>query len=150
MSTIQGWFYMHVNGDLIFKNDPDAIEDIRESDLCHTAWPWAGEHRGEAWSMLVEAKSIGANPERIEKLANDWGLNDKDAQNYADYLGIDIGEDGSSKYARLKNFDNLQESPSGFGDTYLDAISALCKELGYKGGKMWNTTFEDLVKQKGA
>ena len=37
---ILGWYYLHVNKELIWKNDPDAIVDIRDSDLCHSAWSW--------------------------------------------------------------------------------------------------------------
>lgn len=149
MKIIKGWFYLHKNKDLIYKNNPNAIQDIRESDLCYAAWSFTGESRAEVWNLLVEASSLGARKERIKKLANDWNCSDEDAKNYANYLNIEIGNDGDSKFARLKNFINLQESPCGFGETYLDAISSLCKELGYIGGKLgWNASFKDLVKQK--
>ena len=53
--------------------------------------------------------------------------------------------DGNSYYARRSDFENIQESPIGFGNSYLEAMSELARELGYKGGKMWNATLKDLV-----
>lgn len=141
---IQGWYYLHVNKELIYKNNPDAITDIRDSDLCHSAWAWDGQ-RPTAWQILTEALSLGAKKERIHELAEKWGCTDVDAGNYAKYLGIELGMDGNAHYARCADFKNLQESPIGFGNSYLEAMSELAKELGYKGGKMWNATFKDLV-----
>lgn len=142
---IQGWYYLHENKELIYKNSPDAIIDIRDSDLCSAAWAWDGE-RPTAWQILVEALSLGANIERINQLAEKWGCTDLDSLNYANYLGILIGEDGNMKKATMKDFTNIQESPIGFGSTYLEAMAELAKELGYKGGKRWHTTFSDLIK----
>jgi hypothetical protein len=144
MSTIQGWYYLHENKELIYKNNPDAITDIRDSDLCHSAWPWDGS-RQSAWTILVEGLALGANPERIKELAGKWGCNDNDVINYAACIGVELGVDGNQKTATRKDFVNIQESSIGFGVTYLEAMAALCKDLGYTGGKMWNHTFESLV-----
>lgn len=144
---IEGWFYLHENKELIYKNDSDAIVDIRDSDFCHSAWAWDGE-RPTAWQILVEALSLGAKKERIQDLAVKWKCDDGDAFRYANYLGIELGIDGDSLYARRLDFVNIQESPIGFGDSYLEAMAELAKELGYKGGKMWNATFNDLVRDK--
>lgn len=144
MSKIQGWYYLHENKELIYKNNPDAIQDIRESDLCHSAWAWDGQ-RQTAWQILVESLSLGAKKERVKELSETWHCDNKDAEQYADYLGLQVGMDGNAYYARKSDFENLQESPAGFGDSYLEAMSELAKEIGYKGGKMWNATFKDLV-----
>lgn len=144
MQQIQGWYYLHENKELIYKPNPDAITGIRESDLCHSAWTWDGT-RQSAWAILVESLSLGAKKERIDELAKTWGCDDKDAISYAQWLGIELGEDGSSKFARCQDFINLQESPCGFGDIYLEAMSDLAKQLGYVGGTMWNATFKDLI-----
>lgn len=141
---IQGWYYLHTNKQLIYKNSPDAIDDIRESDFCESAWAWDGE-RPTAWGILVEALSLGADKERVKELAEKWGCTDTDADNYAAYLGIDIGMDGSAHYARKRDFGNAQENPVGFGDSFLEAMAQLAKELGYAGGKMWNHTFKTLT-----
>lgn len=144
-NEIQGWYYLHENKELIYKNDPEAIMDIRDSDLCHTAWAWDGQ-RPTAWGILVEALALGARKERITEMAAKWNCTDEDAAHYAKYLGIELGVDGNAKTAHRTDFINLQESPCGFGETYLEAISALTKDLGYTGGKMWNATLQDLVK----
>ena len=141
-----GWYYLHKNKELIYKNSPDAIADIRDSDLCHTAWSFSPEDRAGAWDILVEALSLGAKKERIAELAEKWKCDDIDAQKYADYLGINLNIDGSAMTAYREDFTNLQESPCGFGDNYLEAMADLCKQVGYVGGKMWNATFKDLVK----
>lgn len=143
-NEITGWFYLHENKDLIFKNYPEAIVDIRESDLCHSAWAWDGT-RLCAWTILIEALSLGARKERIEKLVNDWKCTDADAVNYANEMNIILGEDGNQKTAHSTTFTNLHESPCGFGNTYLEAMADLCSQLGYKGGKMWNHSFKTLI-----
>jgi hypothetical protein len=141
---IQGWYYLHTNKELIYKNDPDAIADIRDSDLCRAAWAWDGG-RATAWKILVEALSLGAKKERIEELAKKWGCDDADAIHYANHLQIVLGKDGDQDTATRFDFVNLQEDRCGFGDTRLEAMADLCSQLGYTGGKMWNAGFEDLV-----
>ena len=144
---IQGYYYLHVNKELIYKSNPGAITDIRESDFCHSAWGWDGQ-RSTAWQILVEALSLGANKNRIIELSKKWKCDGGDALNYANYLGIILGSDGDQKTAYGKNFTNLQECPCGFGDTYLEAMADLCKQIGFSGGKMWNATFKNLVEEK--
>src|SRR3990172_4040482 len=145
METIKGYFYLHENGSLIYKNSPDAIVDIRDSDFCKSAWSWDGTP-ANAWQICVEALAIGVNKERVFELASKWNVNDNDANNYASYLGIVLGIDGDKKMVHRTDFENVQESACGFGDTYLQAMADLCKNLGFVGGKMWNSTFKDLVK----
>ena len=140
-----GWYYLHTNKELIYKPSPDAITDIRDSDLCHSAWPYDPKDRAGAWRTLVEALSLGANKKRINALAELWKCTDEDALNYAKYLGISLGMDGTAKTALRTDFVDLMESCCGFGDTYLEAMADLCKQLGFKGGKMRNATFKDLV-----
>lgn len=144
-NQITGWFYLHTNGELIYKNSPDAIIDIRESDLATCAWSFNNDRR-TAWGILVEALSIGVKESRINELAGKWGCTDNDALEYANAIEINLSVDGDKKTAYLKSFTNITESPIGFGDTYLQAMASLCKQIGYTGGKMWNATFEDLIK----
>lgn len=144
MSEITGYYYLHENKQLIYKNSSDAIIDIRDSDLCHSAWGWDGT-RQTAWQILVEALSLGANKGRVSELAEKWECNNADAHNYAELIGIQLGEDGDQKTAHRYDFVNLQESPCGFGCDYLEAMADLCMQLEFKGGKMWNNTFQNLV-----
>ncbi len=145
MSQITGWYYLHENKELIYKNDPAAVVDIRESDLCRAAWPIDVEDRAGAWNLLVGANALGANPERIKELAAKWNCTNEDAVNYAEYLDVTLGIDGELLTCHRRDLVNLQENECGFGDTYLNAMSDLCKKLGYTGGKMgWHSSFKQL------
>lgn len=61
---IEGYYYLHVNKDLIYKRGSDSIIDIRESDFCDSAWAFQPEDRAVAWGMLVEALSLDAKQKR--------------------------------------------------------------------------------------
>jgi hypothetical protein len=64
--TIEGWYYLHENHELIYKRDlPDTVADFRESDLVKGFWPMDPTNREDAWTVLIEAASAGANPNRI-------------------------------------------------------------------------------------
>lgn len=146
MSNISGWYYHHTNNSLIFKRDsPGQDADIRESDFATSLWMWDGQ-RPTAWQLLVEALSLGVEKDRIQQLADLWECNDRDAPAFAEYVGCVLGEDGNQRTACRKDFINPMESCMGFGITYLDAMADLCKQLGFKGGKMWNPRFADLLK----
>ena len=143
---IEGWYYLHTNGDLIYKRElGDTVADLRESDFVRMIWPFDPTDRAGAWRILVEGLSLGADKSRINELANKWGCDNNDAGNYADYLKINLYVDGDSWFATREDFVNLQESPYGLGDTALYALAYLCKTLGFKQSKMWGSTFVDLV-----
>ena len=143
---LTGWYYLHENGSMIYKRDlPGTAADIRESPFAKGLWSLDVESRADAWKICVEGLAAGARPERIKELANKWQCDDEDAESYAGYLGIIIGQDGNQKTAHKADFIDLQNSPCGFGDTYLDAMTDLAKQLGYKPSKMWGTSFADLV-----
>ncbi|WP_350326552.1 hypothetical protein [Pectobacterium aroidearum] len=141
-----GWYYLHENGELIYKPSPDAIVDIRDSDFAVCSWPIDTSNRASAWELLVEALALGANEDRVSELAGKWKCSDDDADVFAKHIGIEIKADGDSWRAHKKDFIDLQTSPSGFGDNKLKAMSALAKELGIRGGHMWRSNFSDLVK----
>ena len=145
--SIQGWYYLHTNGDLIYKRDLDGTAaDIRESDFARGLWPVDPEDRAGAWRIVVEAKAAGAKPERVADLAAKWGCNDEDGLIYAEHIGVKVGRDGNAWYATRGDFENLHDSPAGFGDTVLEALSELAKDLKFVPSKMWGATFHDLVK----
>lgn len=143
--SIVGWYYLHVNGDLIYKPDPEAIADIRDSDLARCAWAVDPHDRKGAWELLVESMALGANTSRINELASKWNCNDTDADKFAEVVGVEIVKDGNSWCAHKKDFVDLQESPAGFGDNKLEAMADLAKTLGIQGGHIWRSTFSDLV-----
>lgn len=145
--SITGFYYLHTNGDLIFKNNLPGIEaDIRESNFAVMSWPIDIGDREDAWQILIEALACGANRDRVQDLASKWHCDDADAQTYADRVGVLLSKDGDQWCATRENFVDLQESPAGFGDTALEAISVLCKNLGYKPQKIWGASFADLLK----
>lgn len=145
MGTI-GWYYLHTNNELIYKSDSEAIADIRESDFARAAWPIDPSDREGAWNLLVEALSLGAKKERVLELAKKWGCDNEDAESYAERVGVVLELDGNAWCAHRKDFENLQESPAGFGDTKLEAMAELCHTLEYKADKLgWGATFKDLL-----
>lgn len=142
-----GYYYLHENGSMIYKRELDGIvADFRESPFVKMFWLLDLENRETAWNLLVEALSLGVDLSRIVELAGKWLCDDKDAQVYVDRIGAKLSMDGNQWCATREDFVDLQESPAGFGDTCLEALAALCKELGYKARKMWGHTFQDLVK----
>lgn len=144
---IEGYYYLHENGELIFKRNYDGVvADIRESDFCRHLWPMDTTKRLHAWNLLVEGLSLGANKNRVDELAIKWKCDNKDAEIYASYIGCVIKMDGSQFCATRKDFTNLQESPVGFGTSALEAMAELCTNLGFKAGKLWQQNFEDLLK----
>lgn len=143
---IQGYYYLHKNGELIYKVGTDCVADIRESDLARGLWPVDPTNREDAWSVLVEGLASGANKDRVKELAEKWHCDDKDAIIYAGFIDCVLGQEGNQKTATRKDFQNLQLSPCGFGGTYLEAMSDLCKQLGYKPAKMWGNSFASLLK----
>ncbi|OYL90026.1 hypothetical protein CI759_16965 [Shigella sonnei] len=143
--SINGWYYLHQNGDLIYKSSPDAIVDIRDSDLAVCSWPVDVRSRKLAWEMLVEALALGARESRIFELAEKWNCNDEDADMFASVIGLVLEIDGNQWCAHRSDFVSLEESPAGFGESKLLAMADLARNLGIRGGHMWRSSFSDLV-----
>lgn len=143
--SFSGWYYLHTNGELIYKPDPEAAADIRESDFARGLWPIDPADRAGAWTLLVEASAAGANPARIVALASKWGCDDDDAAIYAKRVRCVLKRDGAAWCAHRLDFVDLQASPAGFGDTALAAMAHLCNALGYRPSTMWPDTFQRLL-----
>jgi len=139
-------YYLHENGDLIYKPHAEVC-DLRDSDFVRAFWFMDTSNRETAWTILVEASALGASHARIKELADKWGCSSDDAERYAERIGAALTVDGDQYCATVQGFTNLQESPAGFGDTGLEALADLAKELGYSASKMWGASFKDLVKQ---
>jgi hypothetical protein len=149
--NIEGWYYLHENGELIYKLElGGTAADIRDSDLARCMWPMDKADRMGAWNILVEGLALGARKSRVDELAEKWGCNDTDADNYASRLAIRLDMDGNKWCATGPGFTNLQEFPAGFGDTKLEAMAGLAKDMGVHSGKMWRVTFADMLKQEQA
>ena len=128
---MDGWYYLHTNGDLIYKKELGGTHaDIRESNFAKAIWPIDPSDRENAWRIVVESLAAGAKKERVTELAEKWGCNNEDAKVYAERIGVNLFLDGDQWCATRTDFTNLQESPAGFGDTCLEAMAKLCEALG--------------------
>ena len=145
---IDGYYYLHKNGDLIYKQNSDYVTaDLRDSDFVIAFWAIDLKSRKNAWSFLVEALSLEANKKRVIELASKWKCTDEDGMKYASVIGVIVEKDGNFWCTHKKDFTNLQEGPAGFGDTILEALAELCKNLGFQPTKLqWHAPFENLVK----
>lgn len=147
VGVLVGWYYLHVNGSLIYKPEYDGTAaDIRDSDLALCMWPMRPSDRAGAWDIAVEGLALGAKKDRVQELAEKWGLTDKDAYTYADRAGIRLEMDGNQWCATGPGFENLQESHAGFAETALEAMAALASDMGLHAGKMWRPTFREMLK----
>jgi len=150
MAKVQGYYYLHENGDLIYKPyDEGRVADFRESPFVKAFWPLDTSDRETAWTTLVEALAAGANAGRVKELADKWSCTDKDAEVYAGVVGAKLERDGAKWCATPPRFVDLVVSKAGFGETCLEALAALAKELGYRPAKMWGPTFKGLLKEAG-
>lgn len=146
---IEGWYYLHINGSMIYKRElGGTAADIRESNFAIGLWPFDPSDRESTWRICIEGLAAGAKADRIKELATLWRCNDTDASTYAQRVGCDLYMDGNKWCAVDRHFINLQESPAGFGDTCLEAMADLCNALGYRPAKMWGATFADLLNKR--
>jgi hypothetical protein len=121
---MNGYYYLHENGDLIWKKLKPEQE---AGSFVKKVWAVDETDRGCAWIIAIEALALGARKERIQELATKWGLTDEDAQEFAMRTGLNLFRDGNQWCATFSDFINLQESQAGFGDTALDAFADLAK-----------------------
>ena len=144
---MEGWYYLHTNGSLIYKRElGGTAADIRDSDFARGLWPFDPEDREGAWRICVEGLAAGAKPERVKELATLWQCDDEDATKaYGPRIGCELYMDGNMWCAVALDHIDLAVSPAGFGETCLEAMAELAKELGYKPSKMWGATFADLM-----
>jgi len=82
--AIEGYCYLHTNGDLIFKRKMvvDGDPEYFDSDFVRAVWEVDPSERLGAWRLLVEATEMGANEARIKELAGRWSITMKDLPNY--------------------------------------------------------------------
>jgi hypothetical protein len=125
-----GYYYLHTNGDLIFKR----FEPEQEAGgFVRKVWRIDPSDRGNAWLIAIEALAMGARRDRVMELAAHWGLTDEDAQEFvrrATAKGkptFKLWRDGDKWCAGFNDFGNIQESQCGFGTTALEALAELAR-----------------------
>jgi len=125
-----GWYYLHTNGDLIWKRFEPEIDP---GGFVRMVWPCDPSRREHAWMICIEALALGAQRERIMELATKWGLTDEDAKEFVlrtkrnGRMTFLLFRDGDQWCAAFHDFVNIQESQCGFGTTALEALAALAK-----------------------
>lgn len=144
--SIAGYYYLHTNGELIYKRGEGQDQDIRESDFAIMLWPCDFQKREYAWRILIEALCCGARPDVITALAEKWKCDDLDAMNYAVAVNAKAYFTDHVWTITRHDFVNLNESPAGVGASALTAFASLCSTLGYHAFKDGNgRTFAQLL-----
>ena len=126
---ITGYYYLHTDGDLIFKSAWVVESDPAyfDSDFVRKKWPVDPSDRASAWIICTEALAMGANEARVLELAAKWQLTDDDAQVFAERSRILLGKDGDRWYAMFEDFENVHFSQVGFGIDCLHALAELAR-----------------------
>ena len=111
---MEGWYYLHQNGELIYKQDLDGIEaDIRESPFAVALWPCNTSNRAHAWRILVEGLAAGAHKDRIMELAQKWECSHLAGWNRRQRHGTaKVGTPGASREQGVK-----QQTSAGNADS---------------------------------
>ena len=142
--ALDGWMYLHQNGNLIYKRNLDnsTREDIQSSDFSRAVWPFDKSNRLDAWTILVEAGAVNADKARITELAQEWQCTDTDASVYAECVGIRLQHIANTWWALPSRQDSHY---AGYGESALDALIMLCREMHFKASKHSANTFEALL-----
>lgn len=120
-----GWYYLHMNGDLIWKKFRPEEE---AGGFVRKVWSFDPADRGNAWVIVTEALALGARKDRVEELISKWRLTDEDAQEFAKRANLKLFMDGDEWCAGFHDFVDLQESQAGFGPRCVDAIANLARQ----------------------
>jgi len=126
-----GYYYLHENGDLIWKK---LRPEIEPGGPVKKVWPLYPGSRGSQWLVAIEALALGAKKSRIDELSAKWGLTDDDALEFVKHATLKDGtpamrlfKDGNRWCATFHDFVSIEESPAGFGSTALEALAELAK-----------------------
>jgi len=72
-----GYYYLHTDGNLIFKRFcPDP------SDFVRKIWPVDISNRASAWKIILEALALKGNVNKIKELSEKWNCDLKDLVEY--------------------------------------------------------------------
>lgn len=121
-----GWYYLHENGDLIYKRFEPEVEP---GGFVRKVWKFDSTNRFDAWRICIEALVLGARQDRIDELVLKWGLTDEDGKIFVDRSEgkLLLSRDGDRWRATFGDFVDLQKSQAGFGTTVLDALVNLAR-----------------------
>lgn len=115
------YYYLHSNGELIHKSKHFDPVDFEDSTFVVKWWIIDLDNRIDAYNMLIAASIFGAKKTRIIDLAEHWGITNEDVPNYLIRVGLIWEMDGAAFCVKPKDFENVQISQIGFGDSLMEA-----------------------------
>ena len=92
------YYYLHSNGEILGKNPVVADGSYFDSPFVKMVWKVETTDRESLVKMLIEARMMGANPERIKELEEKNGVTQKD---YECMRRIINGEDRAKVVAEI-------------------------------------------------
>lgn len=141
-----GWYYLHTNGELIFKRTEPEVED---GGFVQHVWPIDTTDRFTAWKLVTEALAYGAKRDRVMTLRKKWGLTDGDGMEYANRAGFWLIFNGETFEAGFKHPKGSKKKfdMESTGGTAVDALAAVINK-DYKArqfAKTFAQNFPDVV-----
>ena len=75
-----GYYYLHTNGDLIYKPAivVDSDPQYFDSPFVKKLWAFDASDRQDAWVIVLESLASGVNVSRAKELSIKWGLTIED------------------------------------------------------------------------
>lgn len=116
------YYYLHVNHDLIHKSKHFNTSGFEESSFVVTWWLVDLNNRLDSYNMLIAAYILGAEEKRIFELAKKWGITNSDVPNYLERMGLKWEMDGSDYCVKIEDFEDLNVSQVGFGESLFEAV----------------------------
>lgn len=113
-----GFYYLHENGDLIYKRTQPELD----SPFVKRIWPVYPEDRACAWIICIEALALGASKERVNELVNKWGLTNEDAFLFAQHLKFELLQVPEGWRVRYS-----EDTREAVAETPLEAFAAFAK-----------------------
>lgn len=74
-----GYYYLHTNGDLIYKPSRYDCTDF-DSDFVVKWWPFDSNDRMDAWKIILEAIDLRGVTPRVKELASRWNMDFEDSR----------------------------------------------------------------------
>lgn len=89
---MDGYYYLHTGGDLIFKPTSvvNADPEYFDSPFVRKVWPIDKKDRATAYITVIEAAVMGAHQNRLNHLIDHWGLTDDDAKEFCQRARFDF------------------------------------------------------------
>ena len=118
---MSGYYYLHTNGDLIWKK----FRPEDDSTFVKKIWPIDLKDRLCAWNILIDAISMGARTERIKELAAKWQCTKEDFLIYLIEMHKKVDKISGQK---AKGADRFIEKILGYNaDNFWDWLAATPK-----------------------